>query len=528
MAFDRDAFLALGSAPAKPDGYASPAPGGFDRASFLALPTASVPAAPVVEAPSTLEAIARGGVSGATMGLDDEIGGLLKSAFGEKTYKEARDELRAKKKASQEAHPWAYGLADILGGVATPGLGAAKTVKTVGSVVKAGAVAGGISALGASEADLTEGDFAGAIKDTAVGAAVGGAVSGGLHKIFGKYADTAIERRSKHLTEDLAEGAVPTAKRRLGEVTKFNPATGDSLAVKVLDADPQFIKALGKGQTEAREVAGKRLKDLGGRATKLYDTIDGEIGGVPLGRVVDQMDAAVKTADLPGNAQFYEALEEAKNQFLNSYRRRLDLAPGQDLNAVTIPTQQVRQWVTRLKKQATTSMGSLSETERKVVKDRVHEAADNILNEHLDEVSRALPDLAPTVAELRQVNQQILVYASADEALKAAVKRKTWSPQSLRDTLTNTGLPVVAGLAGAGADLASGGLAYVGTRAALAGGKKLNREATRALATLVRAAKAGDVSAVQREAALRAGVPLSLVYSVSSRTAGGEPAPEVE
>jgi hypothetical protein len=526
MAFDRKSFLELGrSAP-------GPAPGpakGFDRASFLDLPGAATGPAPgEAEEPGTLEAIGRGGLSGVALGLDDEIGGLLKSAFGDQTYREARDELRAKKKAAQSAHPWAYGLSEILGGAATPGLGAAGAAKTLGSVVKAGAATGAISALGNSEADLTQGDFAGAIKDTAVGAATGAAVSGGLHKIFGKYVNSAVERRTQHLTEDIAEGAVPTAKRRLGDVMKFNPKTGDSLAVKVLDADPEFLKALGKGQSEAREVAGKRLKDLGGRATKIYDTIDGEIGGVPLGRVVDQMDDVVKAADLPGNAQFYEALEEAKNQFLNSYRRRLDLAPGQDLNAVTIPTQEVRQWVTRLKKQATASMGSLSETERKVVKDRVHEAADNVLNEHLDNVSKALPDLAPTVAELRQINQQILTYASADEALKAAVKRKAWSPQSFLGNLTKAGLPVAAGVIGAGADVISGGLAYGGARLALAGGKKLNHEATRALAGLVRAARSGSATAAEREAALRAGVPLTLVYSVASRTAGGEPSPEEE
>lgn len=512
-----DQFMAAQRPAARPAG-------GATLESLAAGQEAQAPTGQEDDQPSTFEAIGRGGLSGLTLGFDDEIGGVLKSAFGDKSYREARDELRAKKKAAQTEHPWAYGLSEILGGAATPGLGAAGAAKTLGSVVKAGAAVGGASALGSSEADLTEGDFAGAIKDTAVGAAVGGAVSGGLHKIFGKYVDTAVERRAQHLTEDISEGAVPTAKRRLGEVTKVNPKTGDSLAVKVLDADPEFLKALDKGQKQAREVAGKRLKDLGGRATKLYDSIDDEIGGVPLGRVVGQLDELVAKEDLPGNAQIHQALEEAKNQFLNSYRRRLDLAPGQDLSAVSIPTQEVRQWVTRLKKQATTSMGSLSETERKVVKDRVHAGADKILNEHLDGVAASLPDLAPTVAELRQVNQQILVYASAEDALKAAVKRKAWSPQSLKDTLSSTGLPVVAGAIGAGADLASGGLAYLGTRAALAAGKKLNHKATQALAGLVRAARSGDVTAAAREAALRAGVPLTLVYSVSSHTTGGEPA----
>src|SRR6185369_6923295 len=113
--------------------------------------------------------------------------------------------------------------------------------------------------------------------------------------------------------------------------------------------------------------------------TPIYKELDRETGGIPLGHVVGRMDEMVAGADKPGNAQIHSALEEAKNQFLNSYRRKLDLAPGVDLNTVSIPTQDVREWVTRLKKQATTSMGSLSETERKVVKDEVHRASNVIL-----------------------------------------------------------------------------------------------------------------------------------------------------
>ena len=50
-----------------------------------------------------------------------------------------------------------------------------------------------------------------------VGANLLGAVLGaGLHKVLGNYANTAVERRARHLTEDVGEGAIPTVKRRLG------------------------------------------------------------------------------------------------------------------------------------------------------------------------------------------------------------------------------------------------------------------------------------------------------------------------
>lgn len=524
MAFDPKAFIAAAG-----PGATLPAPAGFNPKAFIAAAGGAQPEAPADEEdqPSMLESAGRGALSGLTLGFDDEIGGALKAAFTDKTYAQARDELRAKKKAAQQANPWTYGLSEILGGAATPGLGAVGAAKegvtaarTAITAAKAGAAAGALGGLGNSEADLTKGDVGGALKDTASGAAAGAATGALLHKILGGYIDKSVERRAQHLTEDIGEGAVPTVKRRLGSVTKFNEDTEQSLAVNVLDSDPEFLKSLKTGQGAARKVAQARLDSLGKEVTPIYQQLDRETGGIPLGRVVKRMDAAVSEADVPGNANVRGALEETRDDFLNSYRRRMDLAPGADLDQVMVPTQDVRQWVTRLKKQATNSMGSLSETERKVVKDEVHKAGDAILRDHLNDVAKGVPELAPTVEALRDANRKIAVYAAAEDALGKATERKAWAPKSFIKSLSESGLPVAAGAIGAGADIATGGLAYGGAKLALAGGKKLNREATRALAGLVNASRRGSISAAQRLEALRMGVPLATVYAVSSRAVG--------
>jgi hypothetical protein len=470
------------------------------------------------EEPGLAEAAGRGLLSGVTFDFDDEIGAALGSAFSDRKYKELRDELRAKKAAAQEAHPWGYGLASALGTVGT-GLvtgGLAAGAKTVGGVAKLAAAESALQAAGNSTADLTEGDVGGLVKDTAVGGAVGGVIGAGLHKALGAYAATAPLRRAQHLGEDIAEGAIPTAKRRLGQVLEVNEKTGHSLAVDVLDSDPEFTKALGKGQAQARVVAQQRLEGLGKEVTPIYKGLDRETGGVPLGHVVERMDEMVAGADKPGNAQVHAALEEARNQFVGSYRRKLDIDPTADLNSINIPTQDVREWVTRLKKQATTSMGSLSETERKVVKDEVHRATNVILNDHLDNVARSLPELAPDIAALREANKKILVYSLADDTLKNAVQRKAWSPSSFSETLSKTFLPVAAGAIGAGADVVTGGLAYGGTKLALKAGAKAHRGATKLLNQLVQAARSGNATSKMALDAITGGVPAALVNTIMS------------
>lgn len=470
------------------------------------------------EEPGLVESTGRGLLSGVTFDFDDEIGAALGAAFSNRKYTELRDELRAKKATAQAAHPWGYGLGSILGtvgtGLVTGGAGAA--ARTVGGVAKVAAAEGALQAAGSSEADLTKGEVGQFAKETATGGAIGAVLGAGLHKALGAYAATAPVRRAQHLGEEIAEGAVPTAKRRLGQVLEADEKTGRSLAVDVLDADPEFLKSLKKGQAQARVVVQKRLGGLEKEVTPVYTALDRETGGVPLGHVVDRMEEMVAGADKPGNAQVHEALREAKDQFLGSYRRRLDLEPGVDLNSVSIPTQEVRQWVTRLKKQATTSMGSLSETERKVVKDEVHRASNVILNDHLDNVARALPDMAPEIAGLREANKKILVYSLADGALKNAVARKAWSPSSFTETLSKTFLPVAAGAIGAGADVVTGGLAYGGTKLALKAGSKAHREATRLLNQLVQAARSGKASSQMALDAITGGVPAAVVNTIMS------------
>ena len=116
------------------------------------------------------------------------------SEFGIR-YRMIRDRTREQDLAAQEANPWAYGAAELGGGVATsviPGLGALKGAKGLagaGKLAGQGAVVGALEGAGRSEADLTQGevgDFASdVVTDAAIGGALGGTI-GGLGKLAGK------------------------------------------------------------------------------------------------------------------------------------------------------------------------------------------------------------------------------------------------------------------------------------------------------------------------------------------------------
>ena len=145
------------------------------------------------EAPevSQTESGLRGLAQGASMGFADELTGgaeaLWEAAKGDprtfgELYKAKRDESRANYETAEKANPKTYMAGQVGGAIGTalvPGLGQAG----IGKLALQGAAQG----LGSSEADLTEGDVSGALRDTAIGGAIGAAtgVAGkGLQKLL--------------------------------------------------------------------------------------------------------------------------------------------------------------------------------------------------------------------------------------------------------------------------------------------------------------------------------------------------------
>lgn len=127
----------------------------------------------------------RAGASGATLGFNDEIAGLMAAIVpGGKDYKTMRDEVRGNQSGAEYVAPKRMMAAELVGGllpaIATAGAGSAGAAAGAGSkalqAVKISGLLGGASGLGHSDAD----NIAGMAKDTAIGAGVGAAAGGAL------------------------------------------------------------------------------------------------------------------------------------------------------------------------------------------------------------------------------------------------------------------------------------------------------------------------------------------------------------
>ena len=281
--------------------------------------------------PSTLEAFHRGAYQGSTFGFGDEISGAIGKLFGNKEYAAGRDTARQADTAAQEAHPFAYGGGELAGSLATPipGAGAAKGAGVLAKAGEAAAV-GGLAGLGASHADLTKGDFHGAVTDTIKSALVGGAIGGTLAKggkLLGKAGAKADDQTIRALAgaESKTSGASWQKTRRMVN----NPETKSILREPVqveTDAGKQVTTSLeqvaGKEPDAIKNVVEAQTAKIGEEIRPIYAKADAKNGGVKLSDYIKHLDDQIaKTADMaPAEAKVYRnALGELKENALEQW-----------------------------------------------------------------------------------------------------------------------------------------------------------------------------------------------------------------
>lgn len=276
----------------------------------------------VREETSKTESGLRGLAQGASMGFIDEATGGLEAlwekakgdptTFGE-LYKTKRDESRANYEQAQKDNPLTYGAGQIGGAIGTafvPGLGGA-------NIAKLGAL-GAAQGLGASEADLTEGDVTGAARDVAIGGALGAGagVAGNLiSKGLSKAAPAVRNVFSKgaNKLDEVAEALAVKATGATGnQASKFAPNAGrellDQKLVKFGDTAYDIAERVGQRHQTAGKVIGESLEELENRGVKA--SVDDVVRSLE-----SQVDELSKT---PGNEKIVKQL---KDQIDNLYNR---------------------------------------------------------------------------------------------------------------------------------------------------------------------------------------------------------------
>ena len=231
-------------------------------------------AAKALEGPSALESLLRGTVNIA--GLAPVIAGGAEALFTSKPYEQAREESHKAFEAAREAHPWAYGGGQVLGGLATAPL--LPELAGLGGAVKLAAGLGATTGLGES---LSAGQYdpSQVAKNIAMGGVLG-AVTGGAAHGLAKGAEKLVKSLSPQaLEEAAAERAIKTGGATAGQ-------RGSLLA------KDRYYEHGNKMLEPSPYTEGKPLVELGSTAEDIYYA--GRDAILPSGKDVGK---ALKTFD---------------------------------------------------------------------------------------------------------------------------------------------------------------------------------------------------------------------------------------
>jgi len=256
---------------------------------------------PKEEEPETsmLEAGLRGAAQGLTFESADEIaaalsgvGGLITGEGFEEAYDKGLKESRAEYKKSEEEYPITSGAGQVAGGLAQglalsmiPGAPAATAGKTAASLsklknllmptagasalqniktaAKTGAIAGGLTELGASE-DKGLGDLA---SGAASGAVVGGALGAGIEGVKG-----AAGAIGKKISRDIDLGEAPDVLKQLRTSIREGKKGQGFVTPKDKQAIIEETKAVAKSVVPK---ISEELKNVGELKQKILDNSQG-------------------------------------------------------------------------------------------------------------------------------------------------------------------------------------------------------------------------------------------------------------
>ncbi len=248
------------------------------------------------------------------VGLSDE-GAFPKLDVLKQAYKNARDKKRAILAQQAADHEGIAGVSNVAGAVVSP---LNKLTKGM-SLMRAGAGIGGLTALGSSEADLTEGDFAGAGIDTAIGVGTGALVGKAIDKASpaAEKARAYMASKSRRAAEHLAaraKGAERGTIKSLG-AERVRKAGAQSL-------DEGELSAFGNTQDLIARNAATKAK--GGKMMgEAYDAID-DAGA----STFNPREVAEKVDDEVGNFWRSPLNKGEANQFDNTIESILERGPG--------------------------------------------------------------------------------------------------------------------------------------------------------------------------------------------------------
>lgn len=370
------------------------------------------------------------------------------------SYSERRDANQARNDAAAKANPATAILSNVGGAIASaPVMGAAKGMQAI----KAGAKFGAIQGLGTSDADLTEGDIGGALKDTAMGGVVGGVLGGAVEgvkagaKAIGSSVTSGLRQR---IIREAGEGVADRGSAKLNKA-------GGAIADEVISGpDGATLRAAWRGDPEKGRQALAPIIDKIGKSTDAnYELLEkAGKGQIDLARLDKTLLAAEnELANTRGQGpsvasavgEFRKHVAEVASKYGNGL-------PEFQVNGTTVPgapamnLKLMRATVTDAQKMASPSTAALEISDKKAILGKVAALAKEALSDQIDDSAVGNPALQAAAKTIRESNRRMYALLTVDETLEAKVKKN--APNVLMKAMTSgAALPAAAGVVSAGA-----------------------------------------------------------------------------
>lgn len=215
------------------------------------------------------EAPAAGFGQGLTFGASDELLAPVRAAVRGESQEQALSEIRRRQRTAREQAPDTYGAGETAGVLATsavlPSIRAAQgagTLARVGAATGTGAIYGGLSGFGHSEAE----DLSGLAQDAGESALAGG-LTGGLIGAGGEALRRATDPASRAAVRQTADEALLAATRRGGSrqqaIDAFTPNPSSRPTEVVRGEVRQAADALRRARTPQGEPVVPRVGSTG-------------------------------------------------------------------------------------------------------------------------------------------------------------------------------------------------------------------------------------------------------------------------
>lgn len=440
--------------------------------------------------------------------FSDELAAAFQAPLSERTYRDIRDEHRARNAMAEEDAPGESFVTRTAAGFLPIG-SLFKGASTAAEIAKRAAGIGFAEGAGRSERE----DIPGVLNDAAFNAAV----SGGTAGLVSKVTRGAPERVDKKMLEGISRGdAGGAAKDKLFKNLAVKAGDDASELNEVLTRFPGLKKTLAVSGPGAPRKAAEAVQDhldvIGGKLRPIYDKLDSGPAVPEAQHLFDTLTALRDRVKSEGSTGMADVIERFQQHLAKHYGDGDAILQGTPLPASSL--RNLRREVGEI---AFAGDASMPTPFKKQAQQLIYGA----INDTIEQAAAKTPGV--DVAKLRELNRDYSMLKTVLDPLEDRAAKAVGGRHSLLSTLTHAGAPVALGAAGFASHGGHGAIEGVALAAAALAAKKVLGPTVRAtdyqLARLAEAARGGSAPAQIAQLGIELGLSRTVAPMIADKLA---------